>query len=85
MSYDMTIGQTTTAYAVTTSDSNTVSYSSLYVGYTGNVAVVPLKDGPSGTVVTFPNVPAGSHLKVAVCKVMNTGTTASGIVGYGNV
>lgn len=67
------------AFAVTPSDSVnfTNGARSLYVGVTGNVAVVT----PAGTVVTFTAVPAGTVLPVEASRVNATGTTATSIVG----
>ncbi len=48
----------------------------LYVGVTGNVAVVL----PSGTAVTFVGVPAGAILPVRCIRVNATNTTATSIV-----
>ena len=64
------------AATVTPSDSTILSARALYIGVTGNVAVIPL----GGTVaVTFSNVPVGI-LPVSVSKVMSTNTTATSIV-----
>lgn len=63
--------------AVTPSDTTEVGFTSLYIGGAGNVAV-KMQDGQS---VTFSSVPAGTFLPVAVCRVLATGTTATGIVG----
>lgn len=67
------------AEAVTPSDSTNFTGGAaraLYVGTTGNVAVV-LKDG---TAVTFSSVPAGAILPVECKRVNSTNTTASNIV-----
>lgn len=66
----------TDAEAVTPHDTNPNVFNALYVGTTGDVAVVTKE----GTTVTFQNVPVGI-LPVAVTKVLSTGTTASDIVG----
>lgn len=50
---------------------------SIYVGITGNVAVVDM----NGTTVTFQAVPAGTILPIQVARVNATNTTASGIIG----
>jgi hypothetical protein len=67
------------AFAVTPHDSTnfTTAARSLYVGVTGNVAVVT----PAGTVVTFVGVPAGMILPVEAQRVNSTNTTATNIVG----
>lgn len=49
----------------------------LYVGGTGDVAV---RMWYSQHVVTFPSVPAGSVLPIAVDRVMSTNTTATNMV-----
>lgn len=49
----------------------------LYVGTTGDVAVV-FADG--GAAVTIPSVPAGMILPIQVRQVMSTNTSASGFV-----
>lgn len=65
------------ASAVTPSDSTELPCTrALYIGTTGNVAVVMADDQ---TTVTFSNVPVGI-LPVQVTKVMSTNTTASDIV-----
>lgn len=73
------------AAAVTPHDTNELPFVTrgLYVGTTGNVAVVMAADGSAsgaGTAVTFVGVPAGAVLRVRCRKVMSTGTTASNIV-----
>lgn len=65
------------ADAVTKSDSTTIfATRALYVGTTGDVAVV-FADG--GGTKTFKAVPAGSILPISVTKVMNA-TTAGDIL-----
>jgi hypothetical protein len=66
----------TRAKAVTPSDDTVVGAISLYIGGTGNVAVV-LKEGDAA--VTFNSVPVGI-LRVSAYKVMATNTTATNIV-----
>lgn len=69
------------AAAVTPSDTNGIAdsngkssfWKALYVGGTGNVAVVLL----SGASVLLSAVPAGTVLKVAAIQVKATGTTAT--------
>lgn len=69
----------TQAIAVTKSDA-TEYYPpiTLYVGGTGNVAVV---DALGGASVIFTAVPAGTVLPVRVRQVLSTGTTATALVG----
>lgn len=68
--------------AVTPSDTTDLALGSrgyprcLYVGVTGNVAVIALGDDSA---VTLSNVPVG-WFPIAVKKVMSTNTTASSIV-----
>ena len=65
------------AAAVTPSDSTVLPVTrALYIGTTGNVAVVMADDENT---VTFSNVPVGI-LPIQVTKVMSTNTTASTIV-----
>jgi hypothetical protein len=56
-------------------DLGTVSRA-LYIGGTSDLAV-RMKDGSEGTLL---NVPAGAFLPLRVVRVMETGTTATGIV-----
>lgn len=69
------------ALAVTPSDTvnfgTNITCRGLYIGTTGNVAVVLV----SGNVVTFTGVPAGTILPVVCTRVNNTNTTASNIIG----
>lgn len=62
--------------AVTPSDSTLVNCKGLYIGGTGNVAVVPIG---GGSAVTFNAVPVG-FFPVACQKVMSTNTTATNII-----
>lgn len=65
------------AFAVTKSDSTVLAgVRALYIGVTGDVAVMPRG---SSTAVTFKAVPVGI-LPVQVSKVMSTNTTATDIV-----
>jgi hypothetical protein len=66
------------AEAVTPSDATIVGYVGVYIGTTGNVALV----GRSGPAVTFAGVPAGTVIPMHVTQVLSTGTTASNIVGF---
>jgi hypothetical protein len=66
--------------AVTKSDTTRlVGVRALYVGGTGDIAVVFAADD-TNTAVTFVGVPAGTILPVAVQKVMSTNTNATSIV-----
>jgi hypothetical protein len=65
------------AYAITPHDTNPQNARALYVGTTGDVAVVTRDRGTS---VIFANCPVGI-LPVQVTKVLSTGTTASDILG----
>ncbi len=65
------------AVAVTPSDATVLAgVRALYIGVSGNVAVIPRG---SATAVTFLSVPIGI-LPVQVTKVMSTNTTATNIV-----
>lgn len=74
------------AFAVTPSDSTVISAFGIYVGTTGDVAVMPSYQigKPIPTAVTFVAVPAGSIIPLNVARVMSTNTTASNIVGFGS-
>ncbi len=65
--------------AVTKSDSTTYAGArALWVGTTGDVAVIPAIAG--GSAVTFTAVQGGTLLPIMVSKVMSTNTTASNMV-----
>lgn len=64
--------------AVTPSDSEAVTYRSLWVGGVGNVAVMFAGDSVA---VTITAVAAGTLLPFAVRRVMSTNTTATLIIG----
>ena len=65
------------ALAVTPSDSTILPCTrALYVGTTGNIAVVMADDENT---ITFSNVPVGI-LPIQVIKVMSTNTTASNVI-----
>lgn len=66
----------TYAEAITKSDTATNAFSYIYVGTTGNVAVVT----EDGQTVTFTAVPAGQYIWVRTQKVL-AATTASNMVG----
>ena len=65
------------AFAITKSDTTVVNFDALYVGTTGDVAILTAK----GSTTTFPTVPAGMIIPIKGTKVMSTNTTASGFVG----
>jgi len=69
----------TGAQAVTPNDSADLPTPAraLYVGSTGNVALIPNR---GGTAVTFTNIPSGSILPVQAYRVLATGTTATSIL-----
>ena len=76
MNYGAVTAPAGDAFAVTPSDTTQLAANALYVGTTGNVAVVT----EAGTTVTFSSVPAGAVLPVRVRQVLSTNTTASNIV-----
>lgn len=53
-------------------------YRGLWIGGTGDVTVICVRDD---TAVTFVAVPAGTYIPVAVKEVRATGTSATNIVG----
>lgn len=69
----------TAAQAVTPSDTANNTFSYLYVGGAGNVAVIP---EAGSTAVTLVAVPAGSYVWLRTSKVMSTNTTATNIIGF---
>ena len=74
---DTNTGPAFGAYAITTSDSAINNARALYIGVSGDVAVVTR--GRSTSVI-FKSVPIGI-LPVEVTKVLQTGTTATNILG----
>ncbi len=66
------------AVAITKSDTADNTFSYLYIGTGGDVAVTPQG---STSAVTFSSVPSGSFLWVRTKLVMSTNTTASNMVG----
>jgi len=66
-----------TAATVTTSDTAGNSYRAIYVGGTGDVAVVTV----GGNAVTFKAVPVGTILPIEVNIIKSTGTTATLMLG----
>lgn len=68
----------THALAVSPSDSVDLANASLiYVGVTGDVAVIPYKDTASQV---FKGMPAGGVLPVLVSRVLVSGTTATNLI-----
>lgn len=65
------------AATVTPSDSTVLNARALYIGGTGDLAVIPIGNSSP---VTFVGVPAGVVLPLQVTKVMATNTTATDIV-----
>jgi hypothetical protein len=65
------------AFAITPHDTNANVAQGLYIGVTGDVAVVTRDRATS---VVFKAVPVGM-LRVEVLKVLSTGTTATNILG----
>jgi len=65
------------AVAITKSDTESNTFSSIYVGGTGAVAV----ETEDGTTVTFSGVPAGVILPIRTRKVL-AATTATLLVGF---
>jgi hypothetical protein len=68
------------AFAITTDDSTNLSETTraIYTGTGGDITVILAGDSEA---VTFANVPDGMLLPLRVAKVLDTGTTASDIVG----
>ena len=54
---------------------------SIYVGGGGNVSIKFGNKAQTNSVITFTGVPAAFFLPVRAQSVMNTGTTATGIIG----
>lgn len=67
------------AAAVSPSDSTVVNFRALYVGGAGDLVVI-MRGDTTDTPVTFPSVPAGAILPIAVKRV-RAATSASSIVG----
>ncbi len=65
------------SFAMTKSDTTVYNFDAVYVGTTGDVAIMK----PNGVAVTFPTVPAGAIIPQPGIKLMSTNTTASGFVG----
>lgn len=71
------------AIALTKSDSTdltSLSIRGLYVGVTGDVAIVTTKNG--SVAVTLKAVPAGTVIHLPIAKFMSTNTTATNVVGF---
>lgn len=66
------------AALITPSDTAEVYFVAIRVGVAGNLAVRT----ENGTTLTIPNVAAGETIKLRVTKVLATGTTATGLVGF---
>ena len=69
----------TTADEITPNDNADITYAfskGVWVGGTGDLRVIMINDTDP---VTFTNVQGGSLLPIRVKRVMNTGTTATGI------
>lgn len=66
-------------FAITPDDDDELEYTtrSLYVGTGGDVAVTDMRNVDT----IIPDVPSGSTLFIRVKKVLDTDTTASGLVG----
>lgn len=73
------------ATLITPSDTQFIAPFFLYIGGAGNVTVLPKaqESSPNPTPVTYTSVPAGTYLFVQVCKVLQTGTNATNIIGHG--
>jgi hypothetical protein len=74
-------GPATQLVAITKNDSTdltTLKIKGIWVGGTGDVAVVGLNDA---TPVTITAVPAGTMLPIMPKRVMSTGTTATLLIG----
>lgn len=65
------------AAAITTSDTAANEFDAIYVGVTGNVAVVTR----GGQTVTFLNAQQGSTLYIKTQRVNATSTTATNLIG----
>jgi hypothetical protein len=60
----------------------TKTVKALYVGVTGNVAVVMAGEAANAATLLVA-VPAGTHLKdINISRIHATGTTANGLVGF---
>ena len=67
------------AFAITPDDAASQNYAfSVYVGGTGDVAVIP---AGGDTAITFAGVPAGTVVPLVVKQVLAAGTTATGLIG----
>lgn len=73
-------GPATSARTITISDTTSYSppFRGVYVGGTGDLAVMMAQDNVA---VTFKAVPAGSLLPICVSQILSSGTTATLIVG----
>ena len=66
------------AFAITPHDTNQQRASAIYTGAGGNIAV----QTEDGTTLTFASAAAGTILPVRVLRVLATGTTSTGIIGF---
>lgn len=66
------------ATVIVPNDTTAVRFKSVYVGGTGDLAV--LMEGDTVSTV-FKAVPVGTTLNIAVVKVLATGTTATNLLG----
>jgi hypothetical protein len=66
------------ASSVTPANTGPNAFAGLYVGVTGNVALVT----EEGDAITFVGVPAGSILPIRTKQIKSTGTTAASIIGF---
>lgn len=76
--------QPTRAVAVTASDATDTTATATkgcWVGTGGDLAVKFVGDS-AGSAVTLKNVPSGTYVPGAFCRVMSTNTTASNIVSF---
>lgn len=66
--------------AITPNDSNIIGpYRAVWAGGAGNIAVLGVYDTVP---VTITGLAAGSEWRGAIKKVLSTGTTATGLIGY---
>jgi len=63
--------------AITPNDSTVLGFGALYIGVSGDIAVIPIGQTTS---IVFKSCPVGI-LPVGVSRVLSTGTTASQILG----
>jgi hypothetical protein len=73
------MGSAQSLAVVVKSDSTVVGCRALYVGGTGDVAILAVGDTAA---VTLSSVPAGALLPIACQKIMSTNTTATNMVAF---